>query len=84
MGILGFLAIVVFAPRLRCRPRMASLAVGGIVLALIGIEEWSQDLVSTRTCSWADFLASAAGVIVFGIAAHLFIARSTEIRRTAI
>ena len=71
MGILGFLAVAALSPDLPWRPWISSAFVVVLLLVLIAVEEWSQQLVSSRTFSGLDFLCSAAGAVSLGIVAHV-------------
>ena len=79
MGTLGFLAVVSFSPRLPWRRNVSSWSIIGLVLLVIGAEEWSQQFFPSREFSLYDFLFGAAGVVLLGLLADRLIGpRVTE------
>jgi len=73
MGILGFLLLAVLSPLLGKKySRAISIYFPTIsLITLIGIEEFSQHFLSTRSCSWADFGCGALGILV-AMSSYLF------------
>ncbi len=71
-GILSFLLNKSALARLpNQNPGRIVLTVSLLLSVLIGLEEWSQSLFSSRTMSLTDLLASYAGVIGFALLAFL-------------
>jgi len=65
-GILALLINLTLFRSLPSRTRMSIAVTSGLILALlIGIEEFSQQYVSSRTYSLGDLTASYLGVIFF-------------------
>ena len=75
MGLLGFLAVAAMSPALPWRPWVSSVVVVALLLVIIAVEEWSQQLVSERTFSVLDYLCSAAGALSLGFLAHVMVRR---------
>lgn len=66
MGMLGFLVVAVVSPfLLKKHSRTVSIWLPTILLILlIGVEEYSQSFLSTRSCSWSDYWFGVIGVIM--------------------
>jgi VanZ family protein len=73
--LFGFLNLLVVRATQQTRPRWGKRRTAAgcslLLVALAGIEEWSQRYIGGRTFSAWDFAASAAGIIAFGLAAAL-------------
>jgi polysaccharide biosynthesis protein VpsQ len=69
-GALTFFIIRAFLSSFPSKPRgWVALSVGLILALLIGLEEFSQKLFSTRSFDLIDLLASYAGIITFALLA---------------
>ncbi|MGJ8656297.1 MAG: VanZ family protein [Akkermansiaceae bacterium] len=65
MGILAYLAVATFSPRLKINNhKHPHLIVGSCVATIIIIEETSQSYFPTRSCSWLDAAAGITGVFI--------------------
>ena len=70
-GLLDFFLTRAFLPSLPGRsPKPVALSIGLTLAVFITLEEWSQQLFSTRTFDLIDLSASYLGLIVGGWAAY--------------
>jgi VanZ family protein len=70
-GILSFLlnkSALALLPKYN--PTRIILTVSLLLSIIIGLEEWSQTMFPARTMSFADLIASYAGVLVFAVLAY--------------
>jgi VanZ family protein len=78
MGTLGFLAVAAVSQRLPWPPWIATSLVMVGVIAVIGLEEWSQQFFKNRSFSLLDFMFGAGGVVLLGMLAHLAVSSARK------
>jgi VanZ family protein len=69
-GLLSLFVILYSLSRPHADARRIVITQAGVLMALIGLEEWSQAWFPTRTFDWVDLLFGYAGVILFSSAAY--------------
>lgn len=79
MGILAYLMLIVLLPWLgkKLSERASIAAIIMLLTVLIGLEEMSQQYISTRSCCWSDFLFGVLGILV---ATYFYISRKSRSR----
>jgi len=80
MGVLGFLLVAVVSPLLRKKvsKTLSILIPTCSLVILIGVEEYSQQYLSSRSCSWADFGFGVVGILFF-VGVYLLSFRRKEV-----
>lgn len=63
MGGLNFSLLLFLLPKWNSKITMRIALASLLVAAVVGAEELSQALVSSRTCSWLDYGASLLGIL---------------------
>jgi VanZ family protein len=74
--LFGLLNLLVVRATQQSRPRWGTIRTAAgcslLLVAMAGLEEWSQRYIGGRTFSAWDFAASAAGIAAFGLVAALW------------
>lgn len=63
-GLLSYLLNKTVMSMLNKKQAKVTLTVTFVLLLLVGIEEWTQQFLPTRTASWVDLVFSYTGIIL--------------------